>query len=258
MLAAQCAPNGLYAEEVTAQISVPIGCPSSVYFVDESGSKGSSGDFFVVAGLKTNEPDFLTRGVAAIRQRHQRFGEFKFGNLNKGSEPIFRELIELLHSSGANIGAFVIDKTVHDPFANKEHWEGHAWTVAALVKGLTTRKELATLLVDGVSTPKDVAYGQRIRSDINASFRSTRVVSAISLDSKTSDGLQLADLIASSIAHQRRALQTKTFEEYSQNRTPKTNTALYLARSFGVTTFDDIRTPRVSVRTVQPPAQRKK
>lgn len=220
--------------------------------MDESGSKGSGGDFFVVAALKTDEPDFLTRGMESIRAKHGIRKELKFRELTNGSLPIFKELVELVYRSGANIGAFVVDKPSFDPFLGKKLWEAHAWTVAALVKGMTTRRELATLLIDGISTPADVAYGHRIRAMINEAFRSTRVVSAVSLDSRTCDGLQLADMIASAIAHQRVGCRLSSVEDYLRNSSPKAELSKYVARTFGLADFSDVRSDRVSVRTAQP------
>jgi len=237
----------------TDPIRVPLDCRSAVYFVDESGSKGSGGNFFVVAALKTNDPDALTRGMESIRARRNIRGELKFRNLTRGSVPFFRELVELAHWSGSNLGAFVIDKATFDPFDGKDVWEAHAWVTAGLVKGMTSRTELATLLLDGISTPSGVAYGSHIRDSVNRRFGATRVVSAVSLDSRTCDGLQLADLVASAIAFQR-----KTVAGYGQDaarslNTPKAEIARYLARMFDLDDFSDVQAERVKIRTALPP-----
>ncbi len=232
-------------EPLADRIAVPIDCMSSVYFVDESGSKGSGGDHFVVAAVKTNDPDALTRGMEAIRARHGIRRELKFRELTKGTIPIFKELVDLLESSGSNIGAFVIDKTTFDPFDGKALWEAHAWVTAALIKGMTSRRELATVLIDGISTPADIAYGSHLRNQINQRFNTMRVVSAISLDSRTCDGLQLADMVASAIAHRRRIGAPPAGE----SRSPKAEIAHYLALRYGLADFDDVRAGRVTIRT---------
>ena len=235
-----------------SQVHVPLDTRSSVYFVDESGSKGSGGDFFVVAAVKTNDPDYLTRGMASIRTRARRFSEMRFRELNRSSVPMFRDLTELLYDSGAIIGAFIVDKKIHDPFVNRAQWEGHAWVTSALIKGMTSRKELATVLSDGISTPAGVAYGTHLRQTINSRFRSMRVVSAVSLDSKTCDGLQLADMVASAIAYERKTIRAEGAETYAQRTTPKAEAAKYLARVFGVDSFNDVRNDRVNVKSIRP------
>lgn len=224
---------------------MPLNCRSSVYFIDESGSKGSGGRHFVVAGLKTNDPDALTRGMEVIRAKRNVRRELKFRELTKGSVPVFKELIDLLVDSGSHVGAFVIDKDTYDPFAGKELWNAHAWVTAALIKGMTTRKELVTLLVDGISTPVGVAYGSHLRDQINGAFKTMRVVSAVSLDSRTCDGLQLADLIASAIAHHRKS--SLVGEE--DRGTPKAEVARYLARALDLNDFSDVHAEHVKIRT---------
>lgn len=239
------------------RIHVPLECRSSVYFIDESGSKGSGGQHFVVAAVKTSDPDALTRGMESIRARHSVRRELKFRELTRGSLPIFKDLVNLLVDSGSHIGAFVIDKDAFDPFKGRELWEAHSWITAALVKGMTSPRELATLLIDGISTPAGVAYGSHLRSGINRRFKTTRVVSAVSLDSRTCDGLQLADTVASAIAYERKM----TAAGEMSSTTPKSVIARYLARGLDVENFNDTQSERVKIRTgvakipVQPPVE---
>ena len=235
------------------RIDVPRDVQTPVYFIDESGSKGSAGRFFVVAAVKTTDPDFLTRGMMALRQRESIHKELKFSGTTRRSVPFLKQLIDMLHKSGASIGAFVIDKNVHDPFIGQELWEAHAWSTSALIKGMTTRRELATILQDGISTPANVAYGTHIKKKINSHYRTMRVISAVSLDSKTCDGLQLADLVASSIAYARRKAVDLTDVEFSRLATPKAEVARYLARTFDLPNFGDIKTTRVNIKSVYPP-----
>jgi hypothetical protein len=210
-----------------------------------------------MAALKTNDPDFLTRGMESLRAKHNVRHELKFSELTRGSISFFQGLIELIHDSGSEIGAAVIDKRLYDPFPDKPLWEAHSWTTAALVKGMTNRRELATLLVDGISTPADVAYGSRLRTSVNERFKSMRVVSAVSLDSRTCDGLQAADMVASAIAHDRKTVNEFGRDHYSRLTTPKAQIAKYLARRFDLGDFEDIRTGKVNIRTIahQPKTQ---
>lgn len=239
-------------EKRRSEVRLPLGTVSSTYFVDESGSKGSGGDFFVVGAVKTQSPDVLNRQIQRVRETHQfRKQEFKFGEVTKNSLPMYKELIELLVESEVEIGAFVIDKDIHDPFNGRSTWEGHIWVTAALLKGMTHRRELVTVLVDGISTPQGIAYGAKLQDKINRTFGTKRVVSAVSLDSCTCDGLQLADLIASGIAHQRKTLKEISFDEYIQRRSPKAQLATYMSRALGLPDFGDHDSRRIRIRTVR-------
>src|SRR5690606_25836304 len=51
----------------TPVVSLPRETQSSVFFLDESGSKGSGGEFFVVGGIKTRKPGHIAREVRAVR-----------------------------------------------------------------------------------------------------------------------------------------------------------------------------------------------
>lgn len=144
-----------------------------------------------------------------------------------------------------------MEKSVADPFGGWEQWKGHAWVSAALVKGLCTRRELVTVLTDSISTPIGVSYGRHLREAVNRPLHSTRVVSVVSLDSCTCDGLQLANLVASAIAHQRNALRESSLESHASHRTPKTELSLYPSRTFGVSTFEDHSDARLNIRTAR-------
>lgn len=233
------------------QINLPVDANSFTYFVDESGSKGSAGKFFVVAAVKTAHPDRLNRQIEQLRHEWQyRKDEFKFGEVSKKSLPIYKRLVEILVESDSKVGAFVVDKDVHDPLDGKETWEGHLWTTASLLKAMLTRTEISTILVDGISTPKEVAYGVELQEKINRTFRTKRVTSAVSLDSCTCSSLQIADLVASSIAHQRRRLKEIPFEQYISEKSIKAQLATYVSRALGLQDFSDVKNDTVNIRTI--------
>ena len=51
-------------------VNLPLEVQGSVFFVDESGSKGAAGEFFVTSVVKSNDPDALSRAVQAVRDRY--------------------------------------------------------------------------------------------------------------------------------------------------------------------------------------------
>lgn len=232
-------------------IHLPRHCYTPTIFMDESGSKGSGGTFFVIAALKVDDAGIFLRDIEALRQESGFRKEFKFGDVTKNSLPIYEGLADLIAESARTIGAFVVDKRHSDPFATMmPQWQAHNWMAAAVVKAIVTRKELTTVLADSISTPCGVSYGSELQERINASFHCTRIANALSLDSKTCDGLQAADLVASAIAHERTALQTLTRDEFAGRCTPKSRLAHYIAMRLGRHNFDDGTSPEVKIRTV--------
>ena len=137
---------------------LPFSIPSSQFFIDESGSKGSGGRFFVMAALKTRHPGLLLRRVLSIQDAHWYRDELKFGSITRGS-----------------------------------------------------------------------------------------VVSCLCLDSRSTPGLQLADLVAGSIAFERK----RSTETGPMRLTPKAQVALELRNSFGLVDFSDQRSDRVNILTAR-------
>jgi hypothetical protein len=232
---------------VDAAIDVPLKYPTSLVFVDESTAKQSAGTFFVVGAVKLRRPGLLLRGIRDIRDRHGYDSEFKFSRISRGKLPVFCELIDLLEQSDAHIAACVVDRKAADPFKPGEDvWVTHARITAKLLVGITNRRELTSAILDQTTTPKDCAFDDTVREMVNGRIKATSLVTATCIDSKSNDGVQLADLVAGAVAHQRGQAATG-------NRNPnshKAKIAARLATAFGVAGFDqDVRTERVNVIT---------
>lgn len=228
---------------------LPPGHPTSVFFVDESGSKGSGGEFFVVGGIKTRRPGHLLREVECVRDAHRFRDEFKFSDLNRRSFLMYRDLVDVLAQSDAHLKAFVIDKRLRDPFEGVPQWSARASVTAQLMIGGINKGEVSTLLMDGSSTPKGIAIEEDVRERVNAHFGSTSLVAAIALDSRSTTGLQLADLVASAIYYDRcsreKIIQGQTMDAGSH----KAQITRMLAGAFGLADLRDGRTNRSSILT---------
>jgi hypothetical protein len=133
-----------------------------------------------------------------------------------------------------------------DPFARSEaEWLAHARITAKLLVGILNRRELASALLDEISTPKGCAFDDTVRDMVNRRMRATSLVTAACVDSACSDGVQLADLVAGAVAHQR-GQGCGTARPTSH----KGKIAARLAAAFGVSSFSDVRTDRVNVATL--------
>jgi len=154
----------------------------------------------------------------------------------------FNAVIDALESSDAHIAACVVDRSKSgNPFkCGDDEWEVHARIAAKLLVGILNPRELASAVVDKRSTPVGTAFDDTVRRMVNRRLKSTGLVSAVCADSKSTDGLQLADLVAGAVAHQRRS-----------DSSPNSNrgrVAARLAAAFGVESFgSDVRTERVNV-----------
>lgn len=236
-------------------VVVPVGYPTSSIFIDESRARASGGRFFVVAALKVRKPEAMARAMRTIREEHGEFkGEFKFKSVTDGTLPRYYEAIDLLESSDAQVHACVVDTEVYDPFKKKPFWRVHADLVGQLLVGCTVKRELVHVLVDGISAPAGVAYGDTVKAEVNRRLGMTTVVGCLSLDSRCHDLLQVADLIAGSIAYDR-GLRVAT---YHPKKTEKKKVVTRLKAALGGVDLLDGRTERVNIQTFRAPTRRRR
>lgn len=228
-------------------VQVPQKYPTALIYVDESAVKASAGRFFVVGAVKVRRPGQLMRAVHDIRDRHDFRDEFKFSKISRGKFPVFCELIDVLEQSDAHIAACVVDRSQGtDPFTgNSAEWLVHARITAKLLVGILNRRELASVLLDEISTSKGCAFDDTVRDMVNRRMRATSLVTAACVDSSCNDGVQLADLVAGAVAHQR-GQGNSTANPTSH----KGKVAARLATAFEVSSFDDVRNDRVNVATL--------
>lgn len=71
----------------------------------------------------------------------------------------------------------------------------------------------------------------------------------MSLDSRTCAGLQVADLLASSIFHYRQKVETASLEQFLQDGTPKARLTRGVAAVLEVGSFADCQTDLMSIVT---------
>jgi hypothetical protein len=229
-------------------VQVPLNYPTALIYVDESAVKASAGRFFVIGAVKVRKPGKLMRTILDIRDRNDFRDEFKFSKISRGKFPIFCELIDALEQSDAHIAASVVDRTHgKDPFADGiPEWLAHARLAAKLLVGILNRRELASALLDDISTPRGSAFDDTVREMVNRRMRATSLVTAACVDSTCNDGVQLADLVAGAVAHQRG--QSNGTANPSSH---KGKVAGRLAAAFGLNSFaQDVRTERVNVATL--------
>lgn len=176
----------------------PVDTPVSDMFIDESGPKSSRSKFFVLGMVKVRDTGKLLRSIRAIRERRRFFGEFKFSSVTRDTKPAYLEAIEELADSNVRIGAYVFDKQAADPFQDIAAWEAQGAGVSRLVRGNTNKGELLSVYMDVVTTPTGVSLPDFVKSKVNTTLGCMTVVSCLDLDSRSTNALQMADLVAGS------------------------------------------------------------
>lgn len=233
------------------RVHIPLNAEGAVYFVDEAGSKGTLGDFFITAAVRSMDADRLSRTVKSIRDKHRftKAEELKFGNVTKTSAPILADVFREAVACDCTFGAFVLDKRHFDPWSSRTQWQGHLFATERLLRGLVTRRKVAVALLVHIDVPQGVSYGDNLLASMNGRFGNKRFVAAVSLDSRTCAGLQIADLLASSVFHARKKIEDLGLERFLEEQTPKARLAREVAAALGSSHFADCHTDVLHVQT---------
>ena len=228
-------------------VDVPLRYPTSMVYVDDSGVKAAGSRILVMGGIKVRQHGKLLRAIRHVRDQSGFRGEFKFTDLNKGSVSAYYAMIDELAQSDAHLIACVTNR----PERGEAGWEFYAKVTTQLLRGNINRRELVGVLMDAVSTPPGVGFEDVVRGRVNKHFNSTSIVTAACLDSRSSDGLQVADLIASAVAFERRLLAGESGKANSM----KGRVVNRLKDAFGAVDLLDRRTDRVNIHTWRPRAR---
>ena len=226
-------------------VAVPLGYPTSLIYLDESGSKATASRFFVIGAIKLREPGFFARDLREVRDAHGFSGEFKFSEITRGTLPVYMDVVDRLHESDAHLAACVVNGDIYNPFKGQQAWLAHAEVLSQLLVGCINRRELVSVLLDGISTPKGCSLEDLVRSNVNRRLRATSIVGAACLDSKSSDSLQVADLFAGAVHFERR----QSVNPLKIRQSDKARVAERMGALFGCPGFPDGRGGRVNVAT---------
>jgi Protein of unknown function (DUF3800) len=137
------------------------------------------------------------REIRHLREQTGFSQELKFSGINQGSLAAYYGLISLLETSDARMIATVTHRTAGHGSAD---WSFYCEVATRLVRGNVNRGEHICVLMDMMSTPRGTAFEDVVRGRVNKLLRSTQVTSAVCLDSRSSDGLQVADLVAGGLS----------------------------------------------------------
>ncbi|MCO6394455.1 DUF3800 domain-containing protein [Corynebacterium sp. MC-17D] len=114
---------------------------------------------------------------------------------------------------------------------------------AKLIRGNINRGELVNVFLDLVQTPQGNSAAKVVKEQVNKRMGSRSVIEAYDVDSKSTDLIQLADVVASSINYER--CHPKGTE------TVKARVAARLRRALDLDSFDDVQAGKVNILTIE-------
>jgi hypothetical protein len=211
--------------------NLPRDQDTALIFIDESGSI-SNDRYFAVGCLKLTDPAKTLRAMQTLRDRRKFYGELHFSQVTKGTAPFYREVVDLLASSGESFSCFVADRTAADPVVRfGTSWAAYEKLATQLVIAAVRPAEIVTVLADNYSTPAQYSFEASVKRQVNRRLRRLAVLEVCRLDSKSADPLQLVDLLTSAVAFEYRQAAG-----VGSATSPKGLLAKYVRDSFGVST----------------------
>jgi hypothetical protein len=210
---------------------LPEDHPTKMVFLDEAGIIAHT-RFFAVGCLKLAEPSILLRQIQHLRDRTQTYHEIHFNAVTRTSLPFYNAVVDLVAASDGQFSCFVVDREKSDPVARfGSPWSAYEKLAKQLLLGSIRPRELLVVLADNYSTPTNVLFEQDVRAAVNQRLKRLAVVSVCRLDSKSTDGLQIVDLLTSAVA-----FEFRQAAGMAAKRNAKASLAKYIRRQYGVTT----------------------
>lgn len=207
--------------------------PTSVAFLDETGSIGSD-QIFAVGCLKVNEPAELLRPLQKLKDRKHRYEEIHWVDATRDSMPFYEAVIDTVRKvRGVRFSCFVADRAVADPVARfGSPWRAYERLAAQLLIGSIEPRELVCVLADEYSTPDDVRFEEEVRAIVNERLGRLAVTSVCRLDSRATVPLQIADLLTAAVA-----FEFRQHLGLAGANSPKAHLARYVREAYSISSF---------------------
>ncbi len=179
---------------------------TSVCFFDETGLLRSPRDrFFGVGMIKSQKPHLLYLKVKRLRDQYKFYDEIKWSRIYHKNVAITKKFINLFLES--NKGKFSCMFFVKNELDLTKHFKGNLWkayesfTVIELKQNLG-QGEMAVVLADDVSVPKNIRFENNLKSRINHYYQAPVIHSVCRVYSKGVELVQLTDLLLGAASYQ--------------------------------------------------------
>jgi hypothetical protein len=225
--------------------SLPVNQPTAVAFLDETGSI-SQDRFFSVGCLILPEPSGVLRRIQKLRDVHHWYTEMKWVEVTETSYPLYRAVLDEVSRADGRYACFVADRKSADPVARfGDAWRAYEKLAAQLLIGAARPGELISVLADNYSTPDEVVFEVDVRKEVNQRLGKLVLVSVCRVDSRSSDGLQLVDILTGAVTFEYRQAAG-----LAGTRSAKAKLAADLRSLYGVrSVVGGVRNSRLNVAT---------
>ena len=176
-------------------------------FLDETGLIHSNRDkFFALGILKCGNPEKLYNKIRKLRSRYKYNEELKWANLDRKIRfDMARSFFDIFLEEDAKFNCIILDKDEldFDKYYNNDLYKVYRNFAVVLLKLIFGKnpQEVAILLADDYFTPDGIDIEAKIKKIINNHYQKFVMAGVCQINSKSSDLLQLTDLILGSIIY---------------------------------------------------------
>lgn len=181
---------------------------TSFCFLDETGLIYAKRDrYFAIGILKCKKPELIYNNLRKIRQRNNYNEEVKWSQLNSSIRfKIARDYFNaFMQDKDSEFNCIILNKdelNFESEFNNQLGKVYRSFTVALLKLIIgKTPDELLIVLADDYFTPKELKIEETIKKFTNDHYKTFTVAGVCQIHSKSSDLLQLTDLILGAIVY---------------------------------------------------------
>ncbi|MCK4354806.1 DUF3800 domain-containing protein [Candidatus Parcubacteria bacterium] len=176
-------------------------------FLDETGLIHSGRDkFFALGIIKCGKPQKLYNRIRKIRDKYNYREELKWADLNRKIRfDVAREFFNIFITEDVKFNCIILNK---DELDFTGHYQNNLYKVyrnftIVLLKLIIGKNpdEIIILLADDYFTPDGENLEDSIKGIVNDHYQEFAVAGVCQIDSKSSDLLQLTDLILGSILY---------------------------------------------------------
>lgn len=208
---------------------LPPDHPTALIFLDETGVVQKRDPFFGIGLLKVRDPAALLRGVQLIRDRREFHEEIHWASLDKAgrrgcdrSLQVAHEVMDLVFdTTGTRFCCQIADRQHGDltaKFSGHEHAgeRAYEWLASRVLREVIEPDEIVSVIADKRSTSPNVRFEAAVAESVNRAEARLAIASVCRMDSRSTDGLQLVDLLLGAAALDLRQGQTATGSQKQQ------------------------------------------
>ncbi|MFH1412583.1 MAG: DUF3800 domain-containing protein [bacterium] len=174
-------------------------------FLDETGLINSPRDkFFALGIIKSSNPERIYNKIRKIRDRYNYREELKWSNLDRKIRfDVAREFFNIFLSEKAIFNCLILNKEELDfeSHYNNDLYKVYRSFTVVLLKLIIGKypKEVLILLCDDYFSPEGTDLEITIKKFVNDHYQKFVIAGVCQIDSRSSDLLQLTDLILGTI-----------------------------------------------------------